>query len=375
MIRKKILSFLSISILSFFCFACAMQHKTVSPTVRSEMLNDLKEGRMTLRCKLDCDWTWLQNYPSMTKLHNLAMWEDLAVLVMQIGLENGPSYFFLGKAADGLAYYDAAIKYYNYSLALYRDPNALNHCKGRERPGFCGDVDYEYEIPLLIGDATKKRDALLHPVATAPAPPPKPEAPPKKKPDPTVKAAQEDLVRLGFDIGLPDGLMGKMTREAIRQFQEVNNIESTGKLDSETLSLLKSSTAKGNPSQGTESGKRLPGTVEGGSQRVEETDQPPPSSLTGPSGEQQTGPKGSQKTITEVVTGGTTPPPPPPPTVIGHGTVIGPAEALAKPKVSADVVASIPNETRVDILGQEGDFYKISYQGKEVYINSMFISK
>lgn len=399
MLSRKIFSSFAIFLMSMLCFSCGMQHKTVSPEIRSQMLDDLREGRLTLRCKIDCDFTWLQNYPSMAKMHNTGMWEDLAILVMQIGLENGPSYFFLGKAADGLGYYESAVKYYNYSLAMYRDPNALNHCKGTDRPGFCGDLEYEYEIPLLIGDATKKRDALLHPTISSPAPPPAPE-PQKKKPDPTVKAAQEYLAKLGYDPGTPDGMMGKKTKEAIRQFQANNNLEITGKLSNEIMALLKNPEAIGytaqeavaapSSSESVESEQTAPpqsesilpqATATGDTPKTDPvvakkisdntaSSAPPPEktdskpSLSG----NESGPE-STSAKTEPAT------PPPPPTVIGHGTVTGPADALAKPKFSADVVTSIPNGTRVDILGEEGDFYKISYQGKEVFINSMFISK
>ena len=53
-----------------------------------------------------------------------------------------------------------------------------------------------------------------------------------------VKKAQEMLVKDGAKIKA-DGLMGKHTREAIKDFQKKNMLKVTGKLDKETMAKLK----------------------------------------------------------------------------------------------------------------------------------------
>jgi len=53
-----------------------------------------------------------------------------------------------------------------------------------------------------------------------------------------VKKAQEMLVKDGAKIKA-DGIMGKHTREAIKEFQKKNILKVNGKLDKETLAKLK----------------------------------------------------------------------------------------------------------------------------------------
>ena len=54
-----------------------------------------------------------------------------------------------------------------------------------------------------------------------------------------VLKTQQQLNRLGFNAGPADGLMGKKTREAIKQFQKKNNTHVDGKSTSTLLDKLK----------------------------------------------------------------------------------------------------------------------------------------
>lgn len=53
-----------------------------------------------------------------------------------------------------------------------------------------------------------------------------------------LKMLQLRLNSLGYDAGTADGLMGKRTRQAIRQFQSTNGLPETGKADKQTLARL-----------------------------------------------------------------------------------------------------------------------------------------
>ena len=60
--------------------------------------------------------------------------------------------------------------------------------------------------------------------------------------DQTVYQAQKKLKDLGYDPGRPDGILGKKTKTAVRNFQRDNNLPVTGKLDEPTkakLSIIK----------------------------------------------------------------------------------------------------------------------------------------
>ena len=53
-----------------------------------------------------------------------------------------------------------------------------------------------------------------------------------------LKAAQERLNSLGYDIGTPDGALGRKTATALRSFQQSRNLPPTGRLDAATSGEL-----------------------------------------------------------------------------------------------------------------------------------------
>ena len=53
-----------------------------------------------------------------------------------------------------------------------------------------------------------------------------------------LKMLQLRLNPLGYDAGTADGLMGKKTRQAIRQFQSTNGLPVTGKAEKQTMARL-----------------------------------------------------------------------------------------------------------------------------------------
>jgi peptidoglycan hydrolase-like protein with peptidoglycan-binding domain len=53
-----------------------------------------------------------------------------------------------------------------------------------------------------------------------------------------IKSLQHELKRAGYDPGVPDGKMGPATRQALRRFQEANNLPPTGAPDIPTLTKL-----------------------------------------------------------------------------------------------------------------------------------------
>ncbi|MBD0325221.1 MAG: peptidoglycan-binding protein [Pyrinomonadaceae bacterium] len=59
-----------------------------------------------------------------------------------------------------------------------------------------------------------------------------------RRPDETVKRAQEALNAAGYDVGTPDGAAGTRTIAAVRKFQADKGIPVSGKLDDATLTAL-----------------------------------------------------------------------------------------------------------------------------------------
>ncbi|MCZ6875221.1 MAG: peptidoglycan-binding domain-containing protein [bacterium] len=56
--------------------------------------------------------------------------------------------------------------------------------------------------------------------------------------DPVLQLAQERLVKLGYELGLPDGIYGPQTRQALQAFQRAEKLPVTGNLDVATLDVL-----------------------------------------------------------------------------------------------------------------------------------------
>jgi peptidoglycan hydrolase-like protein with peptidoglycan-binding domain len=54
----------------------------------------------------------------------------------------------------------------------------------------------------------------------------------------SVKTVQSSLGRLGFDCGIADGLYGRKTVWAVKQFQKKRGLRVTGTVDGNTFSAL-----------------------------------------------------------------------------------------------------------------------------------------
>ena len=67
---------------------------------------------------------------------------------------------------------------------------------------------------------------------------PRPAARPALRPDPAVRQVQGILHEHGYDPGPLDGLMGRQTRRALRQFQQDHNLPALGQLDAATQTAL-----------------------------------------------------------------------------------------------------------------------------------------
>ena len=87
-------------------------------TSAPELLAALQTGRPVLGCREACLVEWQQTQPRAAQLEMSANWSDLAVLVMQTGYQDDLSFYYLGRAADGLGYRSAALSYYRQSMQL-----------------------------------------------------------------------------------------------------------------------------------------------------------------------------------------------------------------------------------------------------------------
>jgi hypothetical protein len=83
-----------------------------------ELIRRLQAGQPVLECGLPCWDAWRANRTTALLLNEARQWRELAVLVMQIGYTNDLTYYYLGRAAEGLGFWDAAKRYYQISVRL-----------------------------------------------------------------------------------------------------------------------------------------------------------------------------------------------------------------------------------------------------------------
>lgn len=151
---------------------CESKFATVTPDLQAAFMKDLQAGKLNLDCGLKCDITWISQAPQIHALDLAENWNDLAVRVMQIGYGSDLAYYYLGQAAQGLGYHQAAITYYGNAMQIASGPNALLKCGGGD-PGSdaCQGVDLMSSIPVLI---QASRDAMAAQAVAAADPPPAP---------------------------------------------------------------------------------------------------------------------------------------------------------------------------------------------------------
>jgi hypothetical protein len=130
-----------------------------------ELLRRLQAGEPMLDCRLACLDAWRANRATALVLNETGRWRELAVLVMQTGYTDDLTYFYLGRAAEGLDYREAAKTYYQISARL----SAAGLACIKENPDLCNGQ----RLPA----AAEARLAEL----TAPSPPPPPKAHPRRE--------------------------------------------------------------------------------------------------------------------------------------------------------------------------------------------------
>ena len=132
-----------------------MKYQAVTPELRTQMLGDLKAGNFTLNCDMNCAFSWISNLEKLSVMYRANQWENLAETVMQIGYGNDLAYYFLGACAEHMGYYDAAMKFYQFSWALYEDDMLTHHC--RDSGEGCGGLDIAELLPVRMQAAGQRQ--------------------------------------------------------------------------------------------------------------------------------------------------------------------------------------------------------------------------
>ena len=133
-----------------------------------------------LECGAPCRNAWRTNRTTALVMNEARQWRDLAVLVMQIGYTNDLTYYYLGRAAEGLGFGDAAKTYYQISVRLTSAgitcaADGANYCNGQIFPAAA-----EVELAQLTAPppAPPERAAKTRSAQHQRRPPTKPTSPP-----------------------------------------------------------------------------------------------------------------------------------------------------------------------------------------------------
>lgn len=123
-------------VLVFGLVGCAHESMPRDATLSSTVpTNDLKSGSIRLQCESMCALRWKTKSQHLKALHDNKLWTDLATEVRELDHLSDLSYFYLGRAAEGLGHLDAAAVYYRLALTyLHRCDGWLSDCDGFDFP-------------------------------------------------------------------------------------------------------------------------------------------------------------------------------------------------------------------------------------------------
>ena len=91
-----------------------------------------------------------------------------------------------------------------------------------------------------------------------------------------VKQAQEKLSAAGLEVGQPDGIVGPKTQAALKEFQEKEGLQASGKLDSETLAALEIGTPEGTTTSSSAGASSPPSEQSGEQPKSQPAEEPKP---------------------------------------------------------------------------------------------------
>jgi hypothetical protein len=148
-----------------------------------ELVRRLQAGEPALECGPPCRDAWNTNRTTALLLNESRQWRELAVLVMQIGYTNDLTYYYLGRAAAGLGFGDAAKTYYQISRRLTSAgitcaADGANYCNGQIFPAAAEVELVQLTPPPPAPPVPPKRAAKTRSAQHQRHPPAKPASPP-----------------------------------------------------------------------------------------------------------------------------------------------------------------------------------------------------
>ena len=122
------LGFTAIAMATALLGGCASQFGDATPERRQAMLQDFRDGKAELTCRIACQFTYSRALSSLHVMHQTQDWAGLSENILRIGYSNDLSYYYLGRAAEGLGYPRAALRYYQISGGIATGDERMAKC-------------------------------------------------------------------------------------------------------------------------------------------------------------------------------------------------------------------------------------------------------
>jgi hypothetical protein len=123
------------------CEPTAEVPRTTFQPPSSSLLESVRNGTVELTCATSaCESVWFTRVERAANLTTQSRWAELSVLLTTTNYSSDLSYYFLGRAAEGLGSPRAAVHYYESAKA------ELNGKRSCEAIGLCRGLN----IPALI---------------------------------------------------------------------------------------------------------------------------------------------------------------------------------------------------------------------------------
>ena len=126
----------------FVLTGCATSGTTIVGGAVVSQQEAFSRGNIRLSCvSVGCAFKGGNNQPEMEKLSQQGNWIELATLIMGVGFGNNHGYYYLGRAAEGLDYLEAAKTYYLLSSSALVSANSYGHDLVAEVPERIAKID------------------------------------------------------------------------------------------------------------------------------------------------------------------------------------------------------------------------------------------
>jgi hypothetical protein len=125
-----------IVVCGFMIYGCASTGiQTFTGEQVTNVIEVFERGNARLNCDTLCSGAWGSARIQAKRLYEQGLWNDLAIEVARVGFKAEQTYFYLGRAAEGLGYAEAARTYYKLGLASrFKCAGFFNTCDGLDLP-------------------------------------------------------------------------------------------------------------------------------------------------------------------------------------------------------------------------------------------------